>query len=80
MYPESLGQVRKIIKSKFPKLELAKTPAGFFYFYSKDKVVNAALMQLCTTAVYVYVASELSAHEWLKEAVKIMEKLSAHSS
>ena len=77
MYPKTLGHARRIIKSKFPKLDIAKTPAGFFYFYSRDKKINDALLQLYTTAVYVYVASELSAGQWIQEASKIMEQLSS---
>jgi hypothetical protein len=75
MRPEKIKHVRKIIQSRFPKLDIAKTPAGFFYFYSKDKKINTALMQLFSTAVFVYVVSELTACQWLGEAAKIMERL-----
>jgi hypothetical protein len=75
-FPNTLAQVRSMIKKKYPKLDLARGQGqGYYYFFSDDDELGLKLVSLDTTSVYVYSVKQLTFADWMKEADEVMKKV-----
>lgn len=69
-----LKTVNRILKEKYPFLELVKGK-GYFYFIPTQKHYEQALYSLESTSVYVSKCSDLSSEQWVSEADNIVSQI-----